>query len=367
MILRVFFLRNRPILTQVYKIIYLISIAVIFLIPIIPAISANDHFKGYITSLKSAWIDMIPITGWMRAISVSPVTGFTPTLVISFFLFTVLIIISMVYISKQNDTEWFEESAQTAEQNGVAMEAMKKGAFPSVKLPLRYKNIRFTFTGRGSAAIFQKHLLEYRKTGFLFVNLKSLLFIILGGLLGWLASKDIDKETPVMVMCLLMISLISIIFSMVNRWNREVRSPYLYLIPDTPLRKLLMVTASSAIKHSIDGFVFFMLISIMNKISVFETIIATLGYVLLNQSFVSLDILGNRLFGKLNASNFKLLINYIAQIIIIIPAIAVSIILSEMKLPSILSVLSFTAVAGVFFVTLSFYAASALRYPEYFE
>lgn len=367
MIFKVFSLRNRPRLASVLKILFLLTLGAILLVPIIPALTSANPFSAYIDGLKGSWIDMIPIVGWIRAIGVSPMTGFNTTLIVDFGLFTFLCAGILVYLHRQKDTEWFEETAQITEQNGIAMESMKKGSIVSSSLSKRKKAVAFTFTAKGSAAIFQKHLLEYRKTGFWFINFKTILFVLLGGGLGWLMSTSNDEDIPAVLLGLLLLSFISIFFSLFSRWNREVRSPYLYLIPDSPVKKLMMITAASSIKHLIDGLFFFIPLSILCKGFIPDVIICTLAYILVNQSYVSLDIIVNRLFGRLNANNFRVLINYFAQVIMLIPAIAAGIIISDAKLPSTLSLLGFTAVIGVFYITLSVYASVALRYPEYFE
>ncbi len=367
MIFKVFSLRNRPRLASVLKVLFLLTLGAIALIPIIPAISSKDPFNAYIEALKASWIDMIPIVGWIRAIGVSPMTGLTTNLIVDFGLFTILCTGILVYLHRQKDTEWFEETAQITEQNGIAMESMKKGSIYSVTSSKRKKAVAFTFTAKGSAAIFQKHLLEYRKTGFWFVNFKTILFLLFGGGLGWLMSTSPDEDIPAILLGLLLLSFISIFFALFSRWNREVRSPYLYLIPDHPVKKLMMITAASSIKHLIDGLFFFIPLCIFCKGFIPDVIICVLAYVLVNQSYVSLDIIINRLFGRLNANSFRVLINYFTQMLMLIPAIVVGIIISEAKLPYTLSLLGFTAVIGVFYITLSVYASIALRYPEYFE
>lgn len=367
MVLKVFILRNKPGLTTVFKISLLASLGLLLLYPIIPAVSHPKPIDRYLEAFKSPYLDMVPFFGWLRAIGVSPLTGFTSGLIISFFILVLICLAGLFYLKRKTDTEWFEESVKTAEQSGIAAEAIKKGSMPTFSLVKRKKPIHFTFTGQGSVAILQKHLLEYRKTGFLFVNLKSILYLIIGGALGYLLAKKPGEEIPVLVLCLLLISFISMLFSMVSRWNREARSPYLYLIPDTPIRKLFMITASSALKHIMDGLFFFIPICIFTGTSVFEMVLAVLSYTLLNQNYINVEILGNRVFGKLNVSNFKFLLNYFVQLILFIPAIGVSIALDVAKLPAVFSILGYLGVTAVFYITFSIYAAGALRNPECFE
>mgnify|MGYP000859689999 CR=1 FL=1 len=367
MVLKVFILRNRPKLTAVFKISLIASLGILLFYPIIPAVSHTNPVNVYLEAFKSHYLDMVPFFGWLRAIGVSPLTGLTPSLIISFFILVFICLVGLFYLYRKTDTEWFEESVKTAEQSGITAEAIKKGSMPTFSSVKRKKPIHFIFTGQGSVAILQKHLLEYRKTGFLFVNFKSILYLIIGGGMGYLLAKGADNEIPVLVLSLLLISFLSVLFSMVSRWTREARSPYLYLIPDTPIRKLFMITASSAFKHIIDGLFFFVPICIFTGASFFEILLAVIAYTLLNQNYINVEILGNRIFGKLNASNFKFIINYFVRILLFIPAIGVSIAIDVAKLPTTFSILGYLVVTAVFYITFSIYAAVALRNPECFE
>ncbi len=367
MILKVFLLRNSEKVKKAFKVILVVFLGIMLLYPVIPAISHPKPIEGYLEAFKSPYLDMVPFFGWMRALGVSPITGFTPGLIISIIILVLISIFGLFYLYKKTDTEWFEESVKVAEKSGIAAEAVKKGSMPTFGVIKRKKPIHYTFTGQGGVAILQKHLLEYRKTGFAFINLKSIFFFIVGGILGWLLSREVDEKIPFMVLSLLLLSLVSVLFSMFSRWNREARNPYFYLIPDTPFRKLIMTTAASALKHFIDGLCFFLPICILTGTSAIEMLLAVLSYTLLNQCFINTDILGNRIFGKLNASNFRFLLNNLLQLVLLVPAIGVSIALDVAKFPSVFSVLGYLGVTSVFYVTLSIYAAGVLRYPEYFE
>lgn len=367
MAMRVFVFRNRPVLKKIFKIFVLIMLGMIFIYPIPSAISDESPFREYLRVFKLPVLDMIPFIGWMRAVSVSPLTGITPTLAVSFFIMLFLCAGGLFYLSKETDTEWFEETVSLAEQMGIAAEKMKQGSMPALSLVKKKKPVHYTFTGRGSAAIFQKHMLEYRKTGFMFVNFKTILFLLSGGVLGWLMSMSSDPDEPVMIIALLLISFVSVVFAMFSRWKREVRSPYLYLIPDSPFRKLIMITAAGAVKNIIDGLFFFLPLCIFARTSVIEGLTAVLGYTLVNQIYIDVDILSNRIFGRINAGNFKFLVIYFVQILILVPSVVIGIVINESGLPSILSVLGFLGAAAVFYITLSFYAAAVLRRPEYFD
>jgi hypothetical protein len=367
MALRVFIFRNKPFLTKVFRLFLFVLLGILFFYPIIPAISHADPIKEYFRAFRLPVIDMIPFFGWMRAVAVSPLTGITPSLTACFFIMLTLCVAGLFYLYRKTDTEWFEESVGIAEQSGIAAETIKKGFMPALNPIKRKKAIHFTFTGRGSAAIFQKHILEYRKTGFMFVNLKSLLFLALGVGLGWLAAKNPGEELPVMLLSLFLISFLSVLFSMFSRWKREAKSPYLYLIPDTPFRKLIMITAASAIKHVIDGLFYFVPVCILSGSLVIEMILGVLAYTILNQTYINVDILSNHIFGRLNAGNLRLLVNYFVQILLFVPAVTVSIVMDIADLPSLFSVLGYIGVLAVFYITLSIYAAGTLRCPEYFD
>ncbi len=367
MVLKVFVFRNKPFLTKGFRLFFYAMLGIYLIYPVIPAISHASPVKEYYRVFRLPVMDMIPFFGWLRAVAVSPLTGITQSLAVSFLILLLLCITGLFYLYRKTDTEWFEETVGIAEQSGIAAEMIKKGSMP-VLGPVRRKNaVSFTFTGRGSAAVLQKHILEYRKTGFLFVSFKSVLFLILGAVLGWFIRKSPDQDLPVMLISLIVISILSMLFSMFSRWKREIRSPYLYLIPDTPFRKLIMITAASAIKHVIDGFFYYVPICILTGASVVEIVIGVLAYMTLNQICINVDILSNRVFGRLNAGNFRFLINYFMQLLIFIPAITVSAVLDELNMPSVLGVLGYLGVLTVFYITVSVFTAGTLRCPENFD
>ena len=74
----------------------------------------------------------------------------------------------------------------------------------------------------------------------------------------------------------------TLIFSgYLGKWETEIKTPYLYLIPDSPVKKLWYSTLMEHVKAFVDGVLLCVPIGILWKVNVLEVILGILIYTIL--------------------------------------------------------------------------------------
>lgn len=110
-----------------------------------------------------------------------------------------------------------------------------------------------------------------------------------------------------------MILYITLIFSgYLGKWEKELANPYLFLIPDSPVKKLWYATLMEHLKAFVDGCIFCIPLGIAWRISPVQIVLAVLTYTVLQANrmytrVVSQCILGDSL-GKTGQNMVRALI-----------------------------------------------------------
>ena len=123
---------------------------------------------------------------------------------------------------------------------------------------------------------------------------------------------------------LYMLSYMSLLFSQSNQWALELKNHYIYLIPDSSVRKIIYATAIENIKSLITGIIIFVLASFIYHISIFQGIILAFTYTSIIAIVLYSDLVIRRILGgvvNIMASKF---LRFLITIVFIIPGLILS-------------------------------------------
>ncbi|WP_461816075.1 putative ABC exporter domain-containing protein [Faecalimonas sp.] len=238
-------------------------------------------------------IQLIPILGWNISVYRMVFLGATTLNVVCSILY-VLSVVGMFFIAyKMKCTgEYYEEAAKFADDYAEFRKKSKNGEM--VMTVGRKKNfkksVKLDYKVSGAKTIFYRQLLEYKKEKFfIFGGMTCLVTIIALLFIKVIGIKD--GLSPQMMLLLIMAYIIFCTTGYTGKWEKELKTPYLYLIPDTPIKKMWYATMIEHIRSFVDGSILAIIIGIAWKIPVFEIILAILIYVVLQANKLYIRIL----------------------------------------------------------------------------
>lgn len=141
-----------------------------------------------------------------------------------------------------------------------------------------------------------------------------------------LREQAVETGVPQIVLLGIIAYMTLVLSGVTGKWEAELKSPYLFLIPDTPVRKLWYATLMEHVKAFADGLLFCIPIGIMWKISPLLLIQAVLIYMVLLANRMYTRVLVQCLMGDLLGKTVQDLIRVFIQMFIIGIGVAVGVI-----------------------------------------
>lgn len=283
---------------------------------------SHDYFNSFIhLSTSSIW-DYVPLIGFSKSMASSMFSGFSFNIIypiLGFIIFTII----FIYILCKLNLDFYEDVISSAEARETATQYKNSGYdakqldYSKLKYkPWTRKNVTDNYSSKFSKAIFRRQLLEYKKTGFYFLNITTVIFISLAVLWGIFLKSDLF-----IFFCLSVYLLV--LFSSGSKWTLEFNNPSIFLIPDSSKRKMFYSTLSAIIKASIDGILMFLVLGFIIHPDIIEIIFCIITYI----TFVFLSTYGGvfsyKLFDRVSNNTIKALIKFLSLFIYILPSILI--------------------------------------------
>jgi len=255
-----------------------------------------------------------PVSGWIAGIFLGIVTDnylFVVLYALLLILFAVLLAV-LIIRSKRN---FYEDVIQAAETSQSAINAKKEGQVGEVV----GKNVKVGKVGlgkgRGSSAIFYKHMLENRRSGLFLISNMSLIFVVCS-----VAASFFMKDAGIIAI-FSMATYMQIFSVMLGRFTRELSKPFIYLIPEPPLKKLLYSIAESMVTSLFEALIIFIPVGLIvgaDAPDIICCVIARMSFALL---FTAANIVLERVFGGVRSKALVMFFFFLVTILIAIPGI----------------------------------------------
>lgn len=248
-------------------------------------------------------LEYIPIAGWMHGLIFGILEYNFAKVLIYAALFFVMIIISVISLANFNsdfyedvlsgaeDYHEFRENIRSGKVSEAAMfgdgKALKKG-----RLGIR--------RGKGASAIFFKQIREgSRRIKLLFFNINTVVLVLITLVIGLGMKIAMPEVDPTIIYLAVSIigAYVQFFFSAASDWVKELTKPYIYLIPDDPVKKLVMAAATGLIKPFIDGLAAFIILGLFIRGEICDIIVSALMYGSFGCIYIAANILAQRLVG----------------------------------------------------------------------
>lgn len=289
--------------------------------------------ENLFTAISQPYLQYVPIIGWVHGFIFGLMYG-SGTHILLYGLLLLLCCIVSIVLFCLTKLDYYEDVLQNAENYYEFRESIRTGNITD-KVMLGNKKILLRKTGinkgSGAAAIFFKHLREgARRSRFMFFNINTIVLLGVTAVIG-LAMKssfsDSEKVTVIYIAVVVICAYIQFFFSAAGDWVKELNKPYIFLIPDSPVKKLIMAGATSIIKPFVDGVISFVFLWILVGGNLFDVLICTMVYGSFGCIYISSNILAQRIVG-LSGNRGVFITFYMGiMVLLMIPGIFVGILL----------------------------------------
>lgn len=265
-------------------------------------------------------IKLLPVSGWLGSF----ISGFFLSssfhMAMGAGLCVLLLLIEVGYILLSK-MDFYEDVLKSTETNYSAIIAAKEGTVrDAVPGNVRVGRIGLG-KGWGASAFYYKHLVENRRSRILLFDLSTLVFAAAPILFSVFMQNH--GVLPVFAFATYM----QMFFVAIGRLLKELTKPYIYLVPEPPMKKLLYSLIESFPKYVAEALLVFIPVSFildLNLLTAVLCIFARLTFALL---FTSGNILAERLWGGESSKGLAIAFYFAILILLTIPGIALSLVL----------------------------------------
>lgn len=266
-------------------------------------------------------LQMIPFVGWnicvYRLILLSPtVLNLTGTFL---YLAAVVGMVSIAFRMKC-DGGYYEEAARFADDYAEMKRKKNNGEIVTgIREKHRaFRKVKHSYRAQGAKAIFSRQLLEYRKEKYFIFSKMTLICLFFAAIFAYTMKESAIKSGIPQFFLLGIIAYISLVMSgYTGKWEKELKSPYLFLIPDKAYKKLWYATAMEHVKALLDGIVMCVPIGIAWDVHPAYIVQTILIYTALQANRLYMRVLAQCIVGELLGKTGQNIVRALMQMFIL--------------------------------------------------
>ena len=280
-----------------------------------------DFMAGTLALLDSSISSFTPVAGWAANGAVMLITGQYVAGIVylgALALFGVLLVI-VIYVNNPDyyedvlvATETFFEKKRAIAEGQINMEAMSD------------KRIRVKSTGVGgfgASAFFFRHIREaFRASRFGFLGISTPIFIGASAAYALMQTYVFDGDGSLFTILISIMFLQTFLIS-VSRGDKELYTHYIYLAPESPLKKVIWSNLELVFKVAIQSLLIFAIAGVIMGEGFSLIIAAIVVNTLFTFVMIGLSLFYLRYAGANIKSGILVMIYYMTIIIVMLPGI----------------------------------------------
>ncbi|MEI3337968.1 MAG: putative ABC exporter domain-containing protein [Clostridium sp.] len=290
-------------------------------------LNSKGDFLGYTVEFfnKDFWV-YVPIAGWMREITIQALKGINNSIYLYMALLVIVSIVCGVILYNLN-LDFYEDALPSAEQNEVVQSYKNSGYDKSElnrltreKKPLFARRTKeFKYSATYGKAIFFRHLAEYRKTGFYFLGLSSLMYFLISVVTAYI-------NMPLIALFFLSVYLM-FLTTYTGKWSSDFNNQVIFLIPARSEEKLFYSTLTTIIQYFVNGIILFVPSGIIGRENIIDILLFILAYASFGAVSTYGAVLNYKLFDRVSSEMLKGIFMMITLFLYILPGIIIGLIL----------------------------------------
>ncbi len=298
------------------------------------------------------WFGFIPIAGWSVLLFKGVSEGvFLKVLGAGIFYGVFSILFILLLTSGKSD--YYEDVLLSTEVTDQKLKAAKEGRNYSPKSHRKIKireNSKEAIKGNGAAVLAYRNRLERkRRSRFVYIDGYTAFACIGTGVAAY-NMKGNDFAGYIILGILAYILFFMTVFGPLNL---ELSKPYIFLIPDKSVKKIVAATMTTLLKPCVDGVFIFSIMALLGGTDPLTAIFLALAYMAVGALYVGLTVLYQRVLGGQPNMFAKAFVGFGLLAVVFAPSIVSSIIVAMMlpesllflsTLPFIICSIAFTAI-----------------------
>lgn len=279
--------------------------------------------------LHSGIVQLVPLVGWYIAVIHLVFMGATVFSVTGTVLYCLTFCLVFAAAWRMRCTgDFYEDAVKFSEDYEEVLASRRQGNMDRrLGKKKRFGKAHVRWKGSGARALFYRQLLEYKKTKYFIFDANTLMAALGGAGIAWLYVREggFGEFTPYVIPAVAAY-LIFIFTAMNGKWAKELTSPYTYMLPDNPFRKLINATAIQLLQGVINGCLLVIPGAFVMKLSPVIAVLGVIFYVGMyaNKLYalaVSEVIVGST-FGRTGKQFVQMLIQSVVILMAVVGAVA---------------------------------------------
>lgn len=306
-----------------YGFIGVVLIAVAGILAYSFTLDEGSTFEKVVSSASTFPVMLFPVIGWAKMI----LTGLfaeTSVNILYVVLGSLLIfayIVLMVILVKVKQADYYEDVLKATEVSFSAITAKKEGKITEA-VP---QNVKVGKTGlgagKGSDVFYYKHRVESRRAKAFIFDVQTLVYVGITCLFAFIFRSE-------GILPILILSIYLQMFSVaLGRWVKELIMPYVYLIPEKPMKKLINCLKESFIKILAEAVVLFVIVGLIMRLPLPEILGCILIRISCGVLFTGTNLFCERFFGGISLKAITLILYFLISMLFAVPAIVTAIVL----------------------------------------
>jgi hypothetical protein len=271
---------------------------------------------------SSIFVNVFPVAGWMGAFAGCLLHGEVAA-ALMWFALTLIVYFAFLYIVAKSGRDFYEDVIASAEATQSAIVAARENSVPEAT-PRKIKVGKTGFSkGWGASVFFYKHLRENRRSTTFIVSTASLIYSVMTIIFS-LFMRGSDSA----IIAVLCFSAYMLIFMLpLGRFNRELFRPYIYLMPENPVKKMLFATLETLPTALIESAIIFIPCSIILKTGAAVCVLCIIARMSYSLLFTGGNIIVERLWSGNLSKVVGVFVYLFVNLILALPGLVLALVL----------------------------------------
>lgn len=266
-------------------------------------------------------LQIIPVVGWNIALYRLLLLG--PTMlnaICSVLYIGCAVILFAAAFRMKCGGGYYEEAAKFADDYAEMRKRSKNGEMVMGigKKKRKFRKVEGEFSAHGARAVFYRQLLEYKKEKYFIFSKMTLTSLFLAAIMSFVMRSAAQKTGHPELFLLGVLAYVTLCMTgYLGKWETELKNPYLFLIPDSPFKKIWYATLMEHVKALADGILICVPVGFVWGIRSVYVVQCILIYTVLQANKLYLKVIAQWMVGELLGKTGQELIRGLMQMVIL--------------------------------------------------
>lgn len=276
---------------------------------------------------------LFPVAGWISSIIAGTVNG-SAALVLNGSLLSGAYLIILVCLVIFSRADYYEDVLKTTEMNFSTITARKEGRVAEAA-PRRVRLGKVGINrGHGASAFYYKHVVENRRSRVFILSPQSLVFVLA------IIFASVFMKGAGVIAVFAFSTYMQMFSSSLGRLVKELTRPYIYMVPEPPLKKLLQNVRESVPGTLVEAVIIFIPLTFILNLSLPELVFCIVARFTFTYLFIAGNILVERVFGTVSTKMLIFFFYFVSLIVMALPGVGLAVLLSLLQIQLISAVIT---------------------------